>query len=245
MPKVIVITGAGVGLGRAIARLFASQGETVVLLGRTGAKVEAVAKDLGGAAMALECDVADVEQVKATFAKIAERHPKIDVLINNAAFYQPFELVDATDEQITRIINSNYTGAVFCARSAIPMMGQGGQIINVSSESIQVQFPLFSMYQSSKAGLEEFSHRLYLELIPRGIRVTCVRAGQMMDAEKGWDVDPEASMKFYQACLAAGLDLAKRPISDVRSVAPLFRTLIDLPKDLHVDFISLHAWAGN
>ncbi|HEY8385287.1 MAG TPA: SDR family NAD(P)-dependent oxidoreductase, partial [Porticoccaceae bacterium] len=75
MSKVIVITGAGVGLGRALARRFAADGDTVVLLGRTLSKVEAVAAEIGDRAMAVGCDVASPDSVRAAFAEIAKRHP--------------------------------------------------------------------------------------------------------------------------------------------------------------------------
>src|SRR5579862_7083628 len=88
--KVVVITGAGAGLGRAIARKLAGRGEQLVLLGRTLAKVQTVATELGSGALAVECDVGQPESVRAAFALIAQRHPKLDVLINNAAVYEPF-----------------------------------------------------------------------------------------------------------------------------------------------------------
>ena len=157
MSKVIVITGAGVGLGRALARRFAADGETVVLLGRTAAKVEAAAQEIGERAIAVACDVASPTSVRAAFARIAERHPHIDVLINNAAIFEPFEIVNATDEQILNTIATNLAGPMLCARSAIPMMRRDSHIINVSSESVDLPFPHLSVYQSSKAGLERFS----------------------------------------------------------------------------------------
>jgi meso-butanediol dehydrogenase/(S,S)-butanediol dehydrogenase/diacetyl reductase len=151
MSKTIVITGAGVGLGRALARRFAADGENVVLLGRTSAKVEAAAAEIGTRAMAVGCDVSSAASVAASFAAIAGRYPRIDALINNAAVFEPFLIAEATDEQITKIIATNLTGAVLCARAAIPMLGSGGHIINVSSESVELPFPHFSIYQSSKA----------------------------------------------------------------------------------------------
>ncbi len=92
MSKVIVITGAGVGLGRALARAFVEDGNSVALLGRTAAKVEAVAEELGDRAMAVGCDVASPESVRAAFAAIAEKHQRVDVLINNAAIFEPYKL---------------------------------------------------------------------------------------------------------------------------------------------------------
>ncbi len=241
MPKTIVITGAGVGLGRAIARRFASEGETVILLGRTLAKVEAAAAEMGDPAMAIGCDVSSPDSVRQAFAAIAERHSTIDVLINNAAVFEPFLIADATDDQIIKTIGTNLIGTMLCARAAIPMMQSGGHIINVSSESVELPFPHLIAYQASKAGVERFSLGLNRELEASGVRVTLVRAGQMMEEGKSWDVDPAAAMRFAQAAMAAGLNLRERPITQFASVTQIFRSLIDLPADLHAVSVSLHA----
>ncbi len=241
MPKVIVITGAGRGLGRTLARRFAADGETVVLLGRTASHLDALSAEIGDRALPVPCDVSSPGQVKAAFAAIAERHAKIDVLINNAAVYAPFLLAEATDDQIVNTIAVNLTGAILCARSAIPMMGRGGYVINVSSELVDMPFPLLVLYQTSKAGLEKFSLALQTELEPSGIRVSFVRAGQMMDADKTWDADPAAIMRFAQAAMAAGINLAQRPLSQYASVTQVFRALIDLPPDVQATHICLHA----
>lgn len=241
MSKVIVITGAGIGLGRALARRFAAEGEQVVLLGRTPSKVQAVAQELGDRAMAIGCDVSSPASVKAAFAEIAQRHSRIDVLINNAAIFEPYLIADATDEQIMGTIATNLAGPMLCVRSAIPLMQRGSHIINVSSESVELPFPHLLVYQSTKAGLERFSSGLHRELEPRGIRVTNVRAGQMMEEGKVWNVDPAAQMAFAKAAMEAGLNLRERPISQFTSVTHVFRALIDLPADLHAPFISLCA----
>jgi NAD(P)-dependent dehydrogenase (short-subunit alcohol dehydrogenase family) len=237
--KTIVITGAGIGLGRALARRFAKEGETVILLGRTYSKVQAVAEELGSPAFALECDVRSPDSVRAAFAAIAERRPKIDVLINNAAIYEPFHVAKATDAQVLDSVHTNLAGPIFTSRSAIPMMEKGGYIINVTSESVALEFPMLSLYQCSKAGLERFTQSLSHELDPQGIRVSTVRAGPMYEEGKGSDWDPEIGMQFYQACLAVGLDMRTRPISHVDSVTGVFRALLDLPPDVRVTHVSL------
>lgn len=240
MSRIIVITGAGVGLGRALARRFAADGDSVVLLGRTATKINAAAKEIGERAMAVACDVASPDSVRTAFAAIAERHPKIDVLINNAAVFEPFQIVNATDEQILGTVATNLAGPMLCARSAIPMMNPDGHIINVTSESVGMPFPHLSVYQSSKAGLEQFSLSLYRELDASGIRVSNVRAGSMFEDGKSWDVDPDAALQFYNAALAAGINLGERPLSQFTSVTNVFRALIDLPPDLHAFSINLH-----
>ncbi|TGD70477.1 SDR family oxidoreductase [Mangrovimicrobium sediminis] len=241
MSKIIVITGAGVGLGRALARRFAHDGERVVLLGRTLSKVEAAAAEIGDNAMAVGCDVGDPDSVRAAFARIGEQYPQIDVLINNAAIFEPFQVVNASDRQILGAVTTNLAGPMLCARSAIPLLAAGGQIINVTSESIALPFPHLSVYQATKAGLERFSESLRIELEDSGIRVTNVRAGAMFEEGKTWDVDMNDAMAFHQAAMAAGLNLTERPISQFESVTDVFRVLLDLPADLQTASINLHA----
>ena len=242
MGKTIVITGAGAGLGRSLARRFAGEGETLVLLGRTLSKVQALVDELGAQHLAVACDVASPDSVRAAFATIAERFPRIDVLINNAATYEPFRVADATDEQIGGIISTNLSGPIYCCRSAIPMMGKGGQIINVSSESVDVPFAMLSLYQSSKAGLERFSQALGSELEESGIRVTTLRAGPMYEIGKeapAWD--PQAAMEFHQRCLANGIDMRVRAISNCDNVTAVFRAVLDLPVDVQLPHVSVGA----
>lgn len=241
MSKIIVITGAGAGLGKNLAQRFASDGDTVVLLGRTFSKVQAVAAEIGDRAMAVECDVASADSVRAAFAKIAERFPKIDVLINNAAVFSPSTVAEASDEHIINTINTNLIGSIFCARSAIPMMGPGGHIINVGSESVDVPFWHLTLYQCSKAGLEQFTVTLRRELEPSGIRVTLVRAGQMMEEGKATGWDPEKAMRFAKANMEAGINLMQRPISHFKSVTGIFRAVIDMPADVHMGTVHVSA----
>lgn len=241
MAKTIVITGAGVGLGRALARRFTSEGEQVILLGRTLSKIEDAANDIGERASAIQCDVGCPDSVRNAFAAIAKQHATIDVLINNAALFEPFKIAEASDAQILNAVVTNLAGPMLCARSAIPMMQRGSLIINVTSESVDMAFPHLSVYQSTKAGVERFSKSLYQELDPDGIRVTNIRAGQMFEEGKTWDVDPEARKAFGMAAIAAGINLLERPLSQFESVTEVFRAVIDLPADLHVAAMNLHA----
>jgi meso-butanediol dehydrogenase / (S,S)-butanediol dehydrogenase / diacetyl reductase len=241
MGKCIAITGAGAGLGRALARRLAADGHTVLILGRTRASLDALAAELGPACEAVVCDVARPDSVGAAFAAISERHPKIDVLINNAAVYQPNFVKDTTDAEIATAAMTNFAGPIYCSRSAIPMMQKGGHIINISSETVGMRHAMFSLYQSSKAGLERFTESLHEELQPQGIRVTMVRAGQMRDADSKSPVSGDLARRFAEENSKRGLNLRERPISSFKSVADLLRLLIDLPDDLNVPKIFLEA----
>lgn len=239
--KVIVITGANGGLGRALAQRFADEGEQVVLLGRSLAKVQEVASAIGASAMAVACEVTSPDSVKAAFAEIAKFHPRIDVLINNAAIFQPSPIEEASDEHILGGILTNLAGPMLVARSAIPMLGRGGLIINISSESVDYPFPYLLVYQSTKAGLEQFSKGLHRELEDKGIRVTTVRAGQMMGPGSSATMDPDMGMRFFQACVARGFNPMERGITQYESTLGLFRYLVDLPADMHIDIATYQA----
>jgi NAD(P)-dependent dehydrogenase (short-subunit alcohol dehydrogenase family) len=239
--KVIAITGANGGLGRAMAQRFAGDGERVVLMGRSLRKVREIAAAIGDHALAVECDVTRPDSIRAAFAVIERRHPTIDVFINNAGIFHPFLIEEASDEQILGGILTNLAGPILCARSAIPMMKRGGLIINVSSESINVPFAHLLIYQSSKAGLERFSLGLHEELEEKGIRTCIVRAGQMMGPGSSAQMDPQAAGRFMEASLKRGVDLMKRGVTQYESATAVFRHVIDLPPDLHLDLISCHA----
>ena len=241
MGKVFVITGAGEGLGRAIARGVAEEAAGVALIGRTASKVEALKQELGENALAVSCDLSDADEVTDAFAAIADRFGKIDVLINNAAVYDPSPLAETTVEQVVKGINTNLTGAMLCARAAIPLMGRGSQIVNVSSESVEVNYPLLTIYRSSKAGLGQFTTALAGELEPEGIRVTSVQAASMTEPGKQYNIDPEMGMRFMEACAKNGLRLMERPVSQYASVVDTVLKLLDLPADVHVEAIKVRA----
>ncbi|MFC4595818.1 SDR family oxidoreductase [Sphingobium tyrosinilyticum] len=236
--KTIVITGANGGLGRALAQRFAADGDTILLLGRTLSKVQEVAAAIGERASAVQCDVSSPDSVRAAFASIAETHGPIDVLINNAAIFQPFLIEEATDAQILDAVTINLAGPMFTSRSAIPLMRTGGHIVNLSSESVEVPLPHLLAYESTKAGLERLSRGLRDELADRGIRVTVVRAGQMFGPGMSAEMEPEAAGRFFQAAAKMGFDLAARGATQYDSTTQIFRTIIDSPADLHIGTVT-------
>jgi meso-butanediol dehydrogenase/(S,S)-butanediol dehydrogenase/diacetyl reductase len=241
MGKVIVITGANGGLGRALARRFAREGEQVVLLGRSLAKVQAIADEIGSAAFPVACDVSSPASVREAFAAVGARHGRIDVLINNAALFEPIPIEEATDEHILNGVLANLAGPILCARSAIPLLEPGGVIISVSSELVDLPFPHLLVYQSTKAGLEKFTLGLHDELAERGIRACVIRAGQMYGEGMSAEMDPEAGARFFEAAAKRGLNLVERGFTTYESATQAFRNVIDLPADMHADLISFHA----
>lgn len=163
------------------------------------------------------------------------------MLINNAAIFHPSPIEEASDEHILGGILTNLAGPMLVARSAIPVLGRGGLIINISSESVDYPFPYLLVYQSTKAGLEQFSKGLHRELEDKGIRVTTVRAGQMMGPGGSATMDPDMGMRFFQACVARGFNPMERGITQYESTLGLFRYLVDLPADMHIDIATYQA----
>lgn len=241
MGKVIVITGAGSGLGRQLALSFVSDGHTIYLLGRTLSKLEAVATQLGENAIAISCDISNPDSVRSAFATIGNSHPKIDVLINNAAFVDYSTLADASDAHILQTVNTNLVGTLFCSRSVIPMMERGGHIINVSSGSVEGSYPFHVVYQVTKGGIETMSKHLQDEVLPEGIRVSVVRAGPMLDEERKAHTSPEQVQSLIKAYAERGVDIMNTAVSSYPSVIWVFRSLINLPEDMHVQMVQYSA----
>jgi meso-butanediol dehydrogenase/(S,S)-butanediol dehydrogenase/diacetyl reductase len=249
--KIIAITGAGDGLGRALARRFAADGETVILLGRTASKIEAVAAELGAPHFAVQCDVTDAASVEAAFATIAARHPHIDVLINNAGVFEPFTLAEVRPDQIETLVGTNLSGPILCAHHALPLLrghsgpedkAPGGHIINVTSESAALKMPLLWLYAGTKQALELISEMWARELEAEGVRVTVVRAGQMYDETKtGTHWPAEVALRFALENAKVGINIRERGVSHYNSVTDAFRAVLDMPPDLHVGLVTLSA----
>jgi len=234
MRKVIVITGAGSGLGRAMAQRLAREGHRIALLGRRQEKVEGVAREIGAGAYGLACDVTNPASVEAAFTEIAGRETRIDVLINNAGVYVPHFIREVTDEQVASMLDTNLAGPVLCSRAALPLMGRGGHIINIGSRTAAVRAAMLALYQSSKAGLERFTKSLLDEVRDDGIRVTLIRAAGMMGDDMEWNIDPALAKRFAEERHKMGIDRGENAVSQFDSVAEILPWLIALPADVEV-----------
>ena len=183
--RVAIITGAGRGVGRATALLFARAGAKVVLFSRTRAQLEEVGTSIsqaGGDALAVAGDVAREEDVQALFGQVQERYGRLDILVNCAGIVavRPFiEMDTATWDQV---ININLRGTFLCCREAFRVMSvqKQGVIINISSLSgvkgVE-KFPGLSAYNVSKSGVAGLTEILAVEGKPYNIRVSVVSPG--------------------------------------------------------------------
>lgn len=238
MGKTVVITGAGSGLGRALARALSGLGNTLFLMSRNAEKLAKVASELPDA-RAIACDITDSGSVAAAFAQLSDHAPRLDVLINNAGLFQPAMIAEASDRHIRDILDTNLTGPILCSRAALPMMGKGGQIICIGSETVVVPVAMLALYQTSKAGLERFAQSLDQEVGPQGIRVTLVRAGKMFEPDMEAPFAPELYQRFAEENLKIGRQPTGQALSHYDSVAATIAPLLDLPPDVNVPHISI------
>ncbi len=167
----ILVTGGTDGYGRGIAAVLVRAGARVTVTGRSEAKLDAVARELG--VRAIRADVAS----GADWDRVLAGTGPLDVLVNNAgAGGRIAPVAEQTDAEIESTIATNLVGAMLgCRRVGAQMAKRGhGTIVNVSSVCALYAWPGWSVYTAAKAGLAKFSHGLYTELRPHGVRVTCL-----------------------------------------------------------------------
>jgi NAD(P)-dependent dehydrogenase (short-subunit alcohol dehydrogenase family) len=180
---VVLVTGAGRGIGAAISRVAAAAGYTVVVnYANSGDVATALAKEINNGSFAVRADVADESAVLAMFAEIDERCGRLDVLVNNAGIAGSYGTLDTyTAESMARLWAVNLTGPFLCAREAANRMridGRGGSIINISSKAAVLGGTNeWVHYAASKGGIDTMTTGLAKELAPHGIRVNAVRPG--------------------------------------------------------------------
>lgn len=180
--KMAIITGAGRGIGRAIALDFAASGAKVALVARTEEEINRVADEiaaLSGVAAALPCDVADESQVNAMVAEALGRLGPVDILVNNAGVMILNSIAETTVEEWDTVMNTNLRGAFLCSKAVLPSMMQRrtGRIVNISSMCGRRGYPAQGAYSASKHGLYGLSKVLAIEGQGYGIRVNVISPG--------------------------------------------------------------------
>ena len=180
--QVAVVTGAGSGIGRAAATLFAREGAAVAVvdLVATAAKETAAQiADAGGRALAVTADISDPVQVDSAFGQIGGEFGRVDVLYNNAGVNSSGSVIDATDEDWDLSFAVNAKGTFLCSRAAARSMVEsgGGSIINQGSVAALVGIANFASYCASKGAVVALTRSMSVDLAPRGVRVNAICPG--------------------------------------------------------------------
>jgi len=234
------VTGAGSGIGRAVALALHSNGYSVALAGRRSAELEKtaeLAQSSGRTTLCVATDVGKPESVRALFAKTAEKFGRLDVLFNNAGSNTPaIPMEDLTFEQWSAVLGANLTGAFLCAQEAIKIMKTqkpgGGRIINNGSISAHTPRPNSAPYTSTKHAITGLTKCIALDC--RKYDIAC---GQIDIGNAA----TEMTERMTAGVLQADGSTSTEPRMNVKHVADAVVHMASLPLDANVLFITIMA----
>ncbi len=180
--KTAIVTGAGSGVGRAMALGLANEGASVVIADLSAERADSVAKEItstGGSALAVDVDVADAGRVREMVAKTINKFGKVDILISNAGWDKVMPFVDTDEGLWDRVIDINYRGHVACAHATVPHMIEAGsgKIVFIASDAGRVGSSGEALYSGAKGAVIAFSKAIARETARKGINVNCVAPG--------------------------------------------------------------------
>ena len=227
--KVALVTGAGSGIGRAVALALMAAGFATVLTGRRREPLEATARG-GGHSLVVPADVADPAAVEALFAAIKQRFGRLDLLFNNAGVNAPaIPIEELPVEKWTAVIAANVTGVFLCTRAAFALMKdqtpRGGRIINNGSIGAHTPRPNTAPYTASKHAVLGLTKSTALD--GRKYDIACGQI-DIGNADTGW------AEKFKQGVMQANGEIAPEPVLDLDHVAKAVLYMASLPLDANV-----------
>jgi 3-oxoacyl-[acyl-carrier protein] reductase len=208
--RVVIITGAGQGIGKVFAEEFARCGAIPVIAERNATTGEKVAKEIeaqGGKALAVTTDVSQEASIASMVAETEKRFGRIDVLINNAGIFstldmRPFDQIPVSEwEQVLRV---NVTGPFLCSRAVLPAMRRAkwGRIIHMASGAVTMGRPNYLHYIASKSALAGMTGSMARELGPDGITVNAILPGATFTEIERKTVSPEQKVRIVaQQCI--------------------------------------------
>ena len=236
--KIALVTGAGSGIGRAVAKAFGREGYAVILAGRRKEALEATAAEIGAGTLCVSTDVTEPASVAALFDAVQAKYGRLDVLFNNAGTGAPGTILfeDLTVEQWQGVVNTNLSGVFYCMQSAFRLMKaqspRGGRIINNGSISAHVPRPNSAPYTSTKHAVTGLTRSGSLDGRKYDIAV-----GQIDIGNAASDMT-EAMRKGVPQ---ADGHLAVEPVMDVEIVARTVLYMASLPLDANVQFMTVMA----
>ncbi len=226
--KVVVITGAGAGIGRATALLCAQEGATVACLDRDAAAAEAVTAALIRPGMAIAADVGAEAEVAAAMRAVADRFGRIDVLLSNAGFGIQGSVTETTEADWDAIFRVNVKGVFLCAKHAIPIMAAkgGGVIVNTASNIAIVGIKDRAAYVATKGAVDALTRAMAIDHAGQGIRVNAVAPGPTATSYFEGMLARSNDKEAFTAALAA-----RSPLNRVAQPEEIARAIVFLASD--------------
>jgi len=184
--KVSIITGAGKGIGKSTALLFAEEGSQVVICSRTKSDLDRVEEEIsrkGGRCLSIVADISDRTNVDRLARRVLDQYKRVDILVNNAGIYPSRPLVDVSEQEWDNVIDTDLKSMFLCCKAVIPTMiaQRKGKIVNMSSVTGGVVgSATYVPYSAAKGGALGFSRSLALELAEYGINVNVVSPGTIV-----------------------------------------------------------------
>jgi glucose 1-dehydrogenase/3-oxoacyl-[acyl-carrier protein] reductase len=195
--RVVIVTGAASGMGRATAYLFADEGAKVIAIDQAEGVLQTVddITGAGGTAKAWVADITDASAMAAVVAEGREAFGPIDILVNNAGIETIVPFLELTDDQWTRLVDVNLRGAWLCAQvfcRRVVAAQRKASIVNIGSIQAAKVLPGRTHYAPTKLGLEALTRNMSAEMTPQGIRVNCIHPGLIDTPMTEWVMkDPE------------------------------------------------------
>ncbi len=205
--KIVLITGASAGIGRACAKVFAQEGARIIMLARREEKLKALANELlgkhGAEVLSLECDVRDRIKLKQIFDAMPKDWQAVDILINNAGLARGLDKIqEGSIDNWEEMIDTNVKGLLYVSRYFMPLMIEKGSgiIINIASIAGRQVYPMGNIYCATKHAVKAISEAMAVDLNGTGVRVTNIDPGLVETefAEVRFHGDKERAKKVYQ-----------------------------------------------
>lgn len=240
--KVAIVTGASKGMGRHFVNALVEADMRVACLARHSPQLESLPAEFGESVLPIACEIRNAQEVSSAIDRAAAELGRIDVLINNAAIYHPFAFETGSDEIIRSHLEVNVLGLAWAIRAAIPhLRASRGQIVNISSESVRMPFPMLSLYAASKAAVETLSEGLRAELRSDGIRICVLRSGSVAGGSGSESWTAETQQAFYTKIVETGHAAMSGSPASPESMAEALVGAISLPSDVSVSLIEVGA----
>ena len=205
--KVAVVTGGNSGIGYAIAQAFKTEGAKVIITGRSAEKVKVAAQELG--VESIVADAIDLSAITGAAKEVKAKQGKIDILVVNAGIYTTEPVGQITEAVFDQQMGINFKGAVFTIEQFLPLLNNGGSIVNISSILAYAGMPNNAIYSASKAALNAYTRTAASELATRKIRINAINPGPVATPIFGKTGMPEEVLNGFAQAMQERIPLKR------------------------------------